>query len=207
MYDEEVEKTILYYLIFEKESINIDEEDFFLQKHKQIIKAILELKNKKEEINILSIKEKIKGKDIDILKYIGNIAEYQFGSSIEYAYKELKRLSKKRKLIKLSNEIKENVENEREIEIFIERLIKQLNEINQETEKEKTFLDIVCETSDLIEKKRTQGTKYDYKYFTGIFDLDKATNGLHEEELTIVGARPRSGENNICVTDSTSYSK
>lgn len=207
MYDEEVEKTILYYLIFEKESINIDEEDFFLQKHKQIIKAILELKNKKEEINILSIKEKIKGKDIDILKYIGNIAECQFGSSIEYAYKELKRLSKKRKLIKLSNEIKENVENEREIEIFIERLIKQLNEINQETEKEKTFLDIVCETSDLIEKKRTQGTKYDYKYFTGIFDLDKATNGLHEEELTIVGARPRSRENNICITDSTSYSK
>ena len=42
-------------------------------------------------------------------------------------------------------------------------------------EKEKTFLDIVCETSDIIEKKRLQGTEYDYKYFTGIFDLDKAT--------------------------------
>ena len=178
MYDEDIEKTVLYYLIFEKETINVDEEDFFLQKNKQIIKAILELKNRNEEINILSIKEKIKGKDTDILRYISNIAECKYGSSIQYAYRELKRLSKKRKLIKLSNEIKENAENERETEIYIEKLIKQLNEINQDTEKEKTFLDIVCETSDIIEKKRTQGTQYDYKYFTGIFDLDKVTNGL-----------------------------
>ena len=194
MYDEDIEKTVLYYLIFEKEAIVVDEEDFFLPKHKQIINAILELQNKKEEINILSIKDKIKGKDIDILKYISDIAECRYGSSIQYAYRELKRLSKKRKLIKLSNEIKENAENERETEIYIEKVIKQLNDINQETEKEKTFLDIVCETSDIIEKKRIQGTKYDYKYFTGIFDLDKTTNGLHEEELTIIGARPGVGK-------------
>ena len=85
--DEDIEKTVLYYLIFEKEAINVDEEDFFIQKHRQIIKAILELKNKREEINILSIKEKIKGKDTDILRYISNIAECKYGSSIQYAYR------------------------------------------------------------------------------------------------------------------------
>ena len=194
MYDEEIEKTVLYYLIFENEQINVNEDDFFFQKHKQIIKAIQKLKNKKEEINILSVKNEIKGKDTEILKYISIIAESRFGSSIEYAYKELKRLSKKRKLLKLSKEIQENIEEEPEIEIYIEKKIKELNEINQEGEKEKTFLDIVCETSDIIEKKRLQGTEYDYKYFTGIFDLDKATNGLHEEELTIIGARPGVGK-------------
>lgn len=194
MYDEEIEKTVLYYLIFENETINIELEDFFIVKHKQIAKAILELKSKKEEVNIISIKNKIKGKDVEILKYISIIAESKFGSSIGYAYKELKRLSKKRKLMQLSNEIISDLENENEIEIYIEKLIKQLNEINQDEEKEKTFLDIVCETSDLIEKKRIQGTKFDYKYFTGIFDLDKVTNGLHEEELTIVGARPGVGK-------------
>lgn len=207
MYDEELEKTVLYYLIFEKEPIFVDEEDFFLQKHKQIVKAILEIKNKKEEVNILNIKNKIKGKDTEILAYISKIAECRYGSSIEYSFKELKRLSKKRKLIKLSNEMQEQIENEYEIEIYIEKLIKKLSEINQEGEKEKTFLDIVCETSDMIEKKRTQGSKYDYKYFTGIFDLDKVTNGLHEEELTIVGARPRSRKNNFCVANSTLYSR
>lgn len=194
MYDEEIEKTILYYIIFENEQININEDDFFITKHKQIINAIEKLKAKKEEINIISIKNAIKGKDVEILNYISIIAESKYGTSIEYAYRELKRLSKKRKLIKLSNEMKRNIEIEQEPEIYIEKLIKELNTINQEGEKERTFLDIVCETSDLIEKKRIQGSKYDYKYFTGIFDLDKVTNGLHEEELTIVGARPGVGK-------------
>ena len=194
MYDEEIEKTILYYIIFENEQININEDDFFITKHKQIINAIGKLKAKNEEINIISIKNTIKGKDVEILNYISIIAESKYGTSIEYAYRELKRLSKKRKLIKLSNEMQKNIEIELEPEIYIEKLIKELNTINQEGEKENTFLDIVCETSDLIEKKRMQGSRYDYKYFTGIFDLDKVTNGLHEEELTIVGARPGVGK-------------
>lgn len=194
MYDEEIEKTVLYYIIFENEPINVNEEDFFMIKHKQIINAIEKLKAKKEEINVLSIKNAIKGKNTEILSYISVIAESKYGTSINYAYRELKRLSKKRSLIKLSNEIQKNIQTETEPEIYIEKIIKQLNAINQEGEKEKKFLDIVCETSDLIEKKRIQGSKYDYKYFTGIFDLDKATNGLHEEELTIVGARPGVGK-------------
>ncbi len=194
MYDEDIEKTVLYYLIFENELIDVDEEDFFFIRNRQIIKAILRLKGKKEEVNILSIKNEINGKDMEILKYISQIAECKFGSSIEYAYRELKRLSKKRKLMKLSNEIKKNVEHESEIEIYIEKLIKQLDEINKECKKEKSFLDMVIETADIIDKKRIEGTKYDYKYFTGIFDLDKVTNGLHEEELTIIGARPGVGK-------------
>ena len=194
MYDEDIEKTVLYYLIFENEQINVDEEDFFLQKHKQIVKAIQELKNKKEEINSLSIKNAIRGKETEIFKYISIIAESRFGSSINYAYRELKRLSKKRKLLNLSKEIEQNIKEESEVEIYIEKKIKELNEINQEGVKEKTFLDIVCETSEIIDKKILQGEKYDYKYFTGIFDLDKVTNGLHEEELTIVGARPGVGK-------------
>ena len=36
MYDEEIEKTVLYYLIFEKEELSLTEEDFFITKNKQI---------------------------------------------------------------------------------------------------------------------------------------------------------------------------
>lgn len=194
MYDEDIEKIVLYYLIFENEAIEVSEEDFFLPIHKQIINAILKLKSSNEEINIISIKNNIKGNEVNVLKYITMLAECKFGSSIQYSYKELKRLTKKRKLIELSNEIKENIESETETEIYIEKLVKELNEINKEGVQEKKFLDMVIETADIIEKKRIKGTKYDYKYFTGIFDLDKVTNGLHEEELTIVGARPGVGK-------------
>lgn len=194
MYDEEVEKTVLYHIIFENEPVEVREEDFFIEKNKQIAKAIETLKRKQEEVNIISIKNEIKGKDVEILKYISIIAESQYGTSIEYAYKELKRLSKKRKVMLLSRQIQENINNEYEPEIYIEKIIKELNLINEEGEKEKSFLDIVCETSEVIDKKRIQGSQYDYKYFTGIFDLDKVTNGLHEEELTIIGARPGVGK-------------
>lgn len=196
MYDEEIEKTILYYLIFEKEEINLREDDFFIQKNKQVYKAIKELKRKKEEINIISIKNEIKGKDAEILKYISTIAESKYGSSLDYAYKELKRLSKKRNLLKINRQIGEDINkgNIEDIEIYIEKKIKELKEINEEGVKEETFKDIVIETSDIITKKYLQKEKYENKYTTGIFDLDEATNGLHEEELTIIGARPGVGK-------------
>lgn len=199
MYDENIEKTVLYYLIFENEELSLNERDFFLVKNKQIFAAIEKIRKKKEEVNILSIKKTIEGKDTEILKYISKIAESKFGSSIDYAYKELKRLSKKRELLRISNVIKENAENEPEIEVLIEKIIKELKDLNEEGEKEKTFLDMVVETSNEIDKKRLQGPNYDYKYYTGIFDLDKVTNGLHEEELTIIGARPGVGKTTLAL--------
>ena len=202
MYDEEIEKTVLYYLIFEKEELNLSEKDFFLQKNRQIFKAIQELKAKKEEVSILSIKQRIKSESKEILKYLTDLVNFVYGTSISYAYKELKRLSKKRELIRISKEIKEKVDSKEEIEVYIEQIIKELGDINQEGEKEKSFLEMLVETSDLIEKKRQEGSRYHNKYLTGIFDLDKATNGLHEEEFTVIGARPRNGKKYICITNS-----
>lgn len=193
MYDEEIEKVVLYYLIFEKEEVSLKEEDFFLVKNKRIYNAIKELKRKKEEVNILSIKSNINGKDIEILEYIGNIAESRYGTSLEYAYKKLKELSKRRELLNLNKEIEKDINSKNidNIEIYIEKQIKKLKEINEEGQKEETFKEVVTETSDRITKKFLQKENYVNKYTTGIFDLDEATNGLHEEELTIIGARPR----------------
>lgn len=196
MYDENIEKTVLYYLIFEKEEINLKEEDFFLTKNKKIYKAIRELKNKKEEVNILSIKNKVQGKDVEILKYISNIAESKYGTSLEYAYKELKILSKRRALLKFNKQLEKDINHNSidNIETYIEKQIKELKEINEEGQKEETFKDIVSQTSDIITQKYLQRENFENKYTTGIFDLDKATNGLHAEELTVIGARPGVGK-------------
>lgn len=202
MYDEEIEKTVLYFLIFQKEELSLKETDFFMIRNKQIYNAIEELKGKKEEVNILSIKEQIKRKDVDILKYLGNIAESYYQTSIEYAYKKLKKLSKKRQLLNINKEIeKEVIENviEDDIEIYIEKQIKKLKEINEEGKKEETFKDAVIETSDLITKRFLQKENYKNEYTTGIFDLDEATNGLHKEELTIIGARPGVGKTTLAL--------
>lgn len=209
MYDEEIEKTVLYHLIFEKEEISLKDEDFFFTKNKQIYNAIRELKRKQEEVNILSIKENIKGKSTGILKYISNIAESRYGTSLEYAYKKLKELSKKREIIKFNKELERDINenNIEDIDIYIEKNIKKLKDINEEGQKEETFKDVVTETSDIITKKFLQKENYENKYTTGIFDLDEATNGLHAEELTVIGARPRSRKDSISIKNSTEYSK
>lgn len=196
MYDENIERTVLYYLIFEKENISLKEEDFFMIKNRQIYTAIKELKKKKEEINILSIKNEISRNDTEILKYISNIAESRYGSSLEYAYKELKRLSKKRALFKVNKNIEKDIneENIEDIEIYIEKQIKELKEINEEGQSEETFKDVVSKASDIITKKYLQKENYENKLTTGIFDLDKTTGGLHAEELTVIGARPGVGK-------------
>lgn len=191
MYDEEIEKAILYYIIFEKEELSLSEKDFFLQKHKQIYKAIRELKEKKEEVSIFSIKEKIKGDNV--LEYLSDLGKYIFGTSVEYAYKKLKDLSKKRELLEVAKEIEKNAVEE-EAENYIEIIIKRLTDINSEGQKEKTFMDMLVDTANLIEKKINLGADYDNKYLTGIFDLDAVTNGLHPEEFTVIGARPGVGK-------------
>lgn len=60
MYDDELEKAMLYYLIFEQEEYILDENDFVSERNKKIIKAINELKAEKKR-NI-TIDHKIKNK-------------------------------------------------------------------------------------------------------------------------------------------------
>ncbi len=202
MYDEELEKAMLYYLIFEQEEtqeLKLKIDDFLNTRNRQIYKAIEELRLKKEEVNIISIKEKIKGKDTEILEYISRIAESKYGTSLEYTYKKIKEFTKRRETLKINKETLERVEKAENIEILIEKEIKKLQEINTEDKKERTFKEIVVDTSNILEKKIKEGSRFRNRYMTGIFDLDSATNGLHEEELTIIGARPGTGKTTLAL--------
>lgn len=202
MYDEEIEKAMLYYLIFEQEDtqeLKISVDDFFNTKNRQIYKAIEDLRLERKEINIISIKDKIKGKETEILKYISNLAELKFGTSLNYTYNRIKELTKIRETIKINKEMLDKINSTDNIEILIEKEIQNLQEINKPEEKEKSFKEIVVETSNTLEKKMTEGAKNSSKYMTGIFDLDKVTNGLHEEEFTVIGARPGTGKTTLAL--------
>ena len=80
---------------------------------------------------------------------------------------------------------------------------KKINDISKENEKQETFLQQITETAEEIEKNYNK--RNDYSLYTGIYDLDALTCGLHNKELTIIGARPRSRKNNINFTNSRKY--
>lgn len=197
MYDEELEKAMLFYLIFENEEYLLDENDFVNDRNQKIIKAINELKAEKKDISMLSVKSKIKANSKQVLEYISSLGDYVRTSSSEDIYNQLIELSKKRKIFKILQEKTMDIEDAESIDALAQDIIKQINSIEQINEKEKTFLEQVVNTATKMEEDSKNGT--DYSLYTGITDLDNKTCGLHRQELTIIGARPGIGKTTLAL--------
>ena len=197
MYDEELEKAMLYYLIFEQEDYLLDESDFVGERNKKIIKAINELKAEKQEISMFAVKAKIKANGKQVLDYITSLSEYIRTSNVESVYTQLMELSKKRKLLALMQEKIMDISDCENVDILAQEIVKEVNNIEKINEKEKSFLEQVVETMEKIEKNTLERT--DYSLYTGIQDLDQKTCGLHKQELTIIGARPGVGKTTLAL--------
>ena len=192
MIDIDIERTMLYYIIFEQQEFILSEKDFTDNTNQKIIKAINELKAKKEEISILSIKNRMSSKSSTILEYLSNLGEYSYKTNVDSIYKMLKENTKKREVLALTKVIQEELKEIEDADIYIEKIISKLQKIEFQTEKEETFVNLVVRTAKLIESNINKKKNYDL--YTGFFDLDALTDGLHEGELTIIGARPGVGK-------------
>ena len=201
MYDEELERAMLYYVIFEQEQYALDETDFINERNKKIIKAINELRAEKKEISMLSIKSKIKANGSQVLEYISSLGDFIRTSSAENVYSELISLSKKRKIFDLLQSKVSEIADAENIDVLAENIIKQINSIEQLNEKEQTFSEQVLNTVSALEDN--YNNKNDYSLYTGLMDLDNKICGLHNQELTIIGARPGVGKTTFALQIAT----
>ena len=191
MYNEELEKAMLYFIIFEKAEFKLTENDFISLINKKIIRAINKLKLSKQEISLLSVSEQIKDEK-NILEYLSELNTYTIGSTAENIYEKIKDLTKKRDTFLLSKEIMKDIKETENIDLLIEKAISKLQKIEMQTEKQENFVNLIARTTDLIEQNIKK--KDDLSYYTGFFELDALTDGLHKGELTIIGARPATGK-------------
>ena len=201
MYDEELERAMLYYVIFEQEQYALDETDFINERNKKIIKAINELRAEKKEISMLSIKSKIKANGSQVLEYISLLGDFVKTSSAENVYSELISLSKKRKIFDLLQSKVSEIADAENIDVLAENIIKQINSIERLNEKEQTFSEQVLNTVSALEEN--YNNKNDYSLYTGLMDLDNKICGLHNQELTIIGARPGVGKTTFALQIAT----
>ena len=204
MYDEELEKIMLFHIIFNNYVCDLTEKDFVDSKNVMIIKAINKLKQEKQEINLINIQEKIQRNNSKILEYLVKLGDYGIGTEADTIYNKIVQLSQKRAIYNL---LKENIitVTERTPEETYTDLIDKTNKIMQRAEKEETFIEQISKTGEEIEKNYKN--RNDYSLYTGISVLDDKILGLHNGELTIIGARPRSRQNNFCITNSTKNSR
>ena len=191
MYNEELEKAMLYFIIFEKAEFELNENDFVSLINKKIIRAINKLKLSKQEISLLSVSEQIKDEK-NILEYLSELNTYTIGSTAENIYEKIKELTKKRDTFLLAKEIIKDTNETENIDLLIEKAISKLQKIEMQTEKQENFVSLIARTTDLIEQSIKK--KDDLSYYTGFFELDALTDGLHKGELTIIGARPATGK-------------
>lgn len=192
MYNEEIEKAVLYSIIFENKNYEIKEKDFVNDRNIKIAKAIIILRDEKRLISMLAITEKIKANKKQIIEYISSLADNVYKFNGDENYNTLIELSKKRELYRICQETLTEIEETENVDDFTFKLKDKLENVIERNEKEESLKEQINQTIEDIEN--TYKNRNDLSLYTGIHKLDGLTCGLHKQELTIIGARPGVGK-------------
>ena len=206
LYSEGVEQNILGCMLVFKECNryikNIEVEDFYIEINKTVFRLIKEFKQEEKNIEILSVKEFAKSKKLneqEIFNYLIKITSNIITTStIEHYIKILKNYSVRRNIVNKSRELIDSmykISSEEEAEEIKKNAIETITDIKTSNIniKENNMKTVMLEAIEDIENKYRN--RDDNRYKTGFFELDKVTDGLHEQEFTIIAARPRSRKN------------
>lgn len=205
----EAEENIIAEIITDTDNLKyIDElnvEDFYYKTNQKIFELIKELKDKEQNIDLVSIRtiginKKYNGQAL--LETVVSITDtLPFSCNIENTFRIIKSLSMRRKIQEVAKKIikeAEQVDIEKDdLDVKNAAIQEFLNLKTTQKNEEKEMSDVMLETVQDIEKKYKK--RDDYSYRTGYLDLDRIIEGLHEQELTIIAARPGVGKTSFAL--------
>lgn len=196
--DGEVIGTVLRYL---------RTDDFYSQAHQKIFKAIIELFNRGETIDLISLSDRLTAAgELESSgggAYISSLTdEVPTSANVEYYAKIVKDRSVRRQLLRISSGlISQSYDEGMETRVLIEEAEQKIFDItdSQHSDSYRGVHEIIAETIEAIEK--LYNTKDSYTGVpSGFPDVDNMTSGFQKSEFIIIGARPSVGKTALALT-------
>ena len=211
----EAEQSVLAAMLVDKEAINtsieiIKPEDFYKEANREIYEAILELFNKSEPVDLITLSEELRRRgtleNVGGVTYLANLSSSVATTANTQYYCEIVREKAiLRRLIKSSNEIMGLAyEDTEEVGSIIEKAEKAIFDITQGTHRDgfSPIREVLLDSFAKIEEMAAnQGELTGLT--TGFIDIDNKLSGLQKSDLVLLAARPSMGKTalgiNICV--------
>ncbi len=208
----EAEASLLGALLLDKDSIIkvgdiIDANDFYKESNGMIYQVILDLFQKHEPVDILSVSNRLNEKkqleNAGGKTYLAELTAGVPNSSHVVSYANIiKKKSTLRKLSKAASDISEfSFSGEEDVDIILDKAEQKLFAISQKALKKnfipiKNILGDTFQRIDELHKSGGQGTR---GIPTGYNDLDKLLSGMQKSDLIILAARPSLGKTTLAL--------
>ena len=213
--DVEAEQAVIGSMLTDRDAVIsaievLKEEDFYREDNKTIYEAILNLYNRSEPIDIITLKAELISMGmfdkIGGLEYIVGLPEkVPTTANVEKYISIVKEKSELRRLIKAANEIIEQGYDPTEnIDDIMNSAEKKIFNIMQDKDQKSyspikdVLIDAFTELEQLYnQKQHITGVP------TGFIDLDYKTAGLHNSDLILIAARPAMGKSAFALNIAT----
>lgn len=205
-HDVEAEQAVIGSMLTDKDSVisaveTLKDEDFYREDNKVIYGAIMNLYNRGEPVDIITLKDELvslgKFEAVGGLEYLAELPEkVPTTANVDKYIKIVEEKSMLRTLIKTANElIVLGYDQTQEVEDIMDVAEKKIFNVMQRKNQKgySSMKDILVESFTQLEelynrKQHITGVP------TGFTDLDYKTAGLHNSDLILVAARPAMGK-------------
>lgn len=204
--NKEAEQSVLGAILIDKESLIkvvdiLDPKDFYVPAHEKIYATILELFEKHQPIDILSLTSRLKEKgyfqDVGGSGYLADLTnQVPTAAHIENYAKIVKEKHILRELITTATQIAEDsFDPENEVEDLLDQIEQKIISISQRSISQ-NFIHIKDELKSAYERieKLHQGDGSLRGVPTGFKGLDNILSGFQKSDLVVLGARPSLGK-------------
>ncbi len=207
----EAEQSFLGSLLLDKDAMvkvadTVQAEDFYLDKHRRIYEAMLDLYRRSEPIDLLSLGNRLQERG-DLERIGGRSDLIALSNAVPTAshvvhYGEIvQKKATLRRLLQAAGEITSlGYEQSEDVEDLLDQAEKSLFQVSQKLGKRSftPIRDVLADTFDRIDEMHRQKGKL-RGIPTGFSDLDALLGGMQKSDLVILAARPACGKTSFAL--------